>query len=143
MLAYHLTSVRSSRGVVPSLVSWLDPPCTTRQKPFFPNCGQENSTHLFTCPSSKVKFEKHRAGSRALLLISDYPVCEIPAPRRKSNAVQSSPLRRALQVAAAEPVRERERGVKGLQRRNRLAVAHAQRAALLLEEQIAALCFGQ
>jgi len=99
---------------------------------------------------SKVKFEKHRAGITSTYF--DYrrqrpvvilPVCEIPAPRRKSNAVQSSPPRRALQVAAAEPVRERERGVKGLQRRNRLAVAHAQRAALLLEEQIAALCFGQ
>jgi hypothetical protein len=53
MLAYHLTSVRSSRGVVPSLVSWLDPPCTTRQKSFFPaNCGQENSTH--TCSLVQV-----------------------------------------------------------------------------------------
>ena len=49
----------------------------------------------------------------------------------------------ALQVAAAEPVRERERGVEGLQRRDRLAVAYAQRAALLLEEQVAALGLGQ
>ena len=143
MLASHLTSVRSSRGVVPSL-GWTPPAPHGKSLSFQTVWARElYSTHLFTCPSSKVKFEKHRAGPRALLLISDYPVCEIPAPRRKSNAVQSSPLRRALQVAAAEPVRERERGVKGLQRRNRLAVAHAQRAALLLEEQIAALCFGQ
>ena len=33
--------------------------------------------------------------------------------------------------------------MEGLQRRDRLAVAYAQRAALLLEEQVAALGLGQ
>jgi hypothetical protein len=44
MLASHLTSVRSSRGVVPS-PGWTPPaPHGTKA---FPNCGQENHTLVY------------------------------------------------------------------------------------------------